>query len=324
MAIRYPSPVIVSFGEESFFLDRDMRGLSNDPDRFIVRVDGSDLEGDHELVSLCETNGLDAQPRLVVVDNAQKVKPEKAMKAFIEGLDPKSTFAVLLLVVRDGKLPAFWAKASEAIVTRREHKKLKTFESNNEVVKFIEEEARKASLKIDSKVANIIYHATGSNLYRVVNEIGKLRILVGDKDPVTVQHLQMLLTVSSGADVWAVVDSAANRDVRGAMNALSSLYKHSPDDPAIPLTYALMRQVERMLVACSLLEKKASEEEIATRIGMHPFRCRSFFLPLARKHSVRSLSEQMQRLCKLDVEIKRAAGPSKRSLVELAVLNLAR
>lgn len=77
-----------------------------------------------------------------------------------------------------------------------------------------------------------------------------------------------------------------------------------------------------MFVACSMLERGSSDEEVATRVGMHPWRCKTFFVPMVRKHTAGSLTRMMQRLCKLDVEIKRTTH-SKRTLLELAVLRFA-
>lgn len=321
MAKRFLSPLVVSFGDEDFFLDRDLDSYRRQPDRAVICVDGSELKGDYELVSICQTQTIDGRPRVIVVDNAQKVKPEKTLKAYVDGLSPKDLSVVLALVVRDSKLAAFWSKLGDKI-TVSERKKFKTFETNNEVVKWIEEEIRRTGLKADSRIANVIYMGTGPDLYRITNEIQKLALLVGEGNSVTVEHLQSVLTASSTVDVWQVVDAAANKDSKKAANLLSSLYKHAADDPSILLAYSLMKQTERMFVAASMLAHRSSEEEIATRISMHPWRCKTFFLPMVRKHSTGSLARTMQELCKLDVEIKRTSF-SKRTLLELAVLKFA-
>jgi DNA polymerase-3 subunit delta len=320
MVVRFLSPVVVSFGDEGFFLDRDLESFRKQSDRVVICVDGEELSGDYELVSICETRTLDVKPRVIVVDNAQKVKPEKALKAYVEKLTPKDLFVVLALVVRDGKLPAFWSKLGDK-ATLQERKKLKTFETNNEVVKWIEE-IRRQGLKGDSRIANVVYMGTGPDLYRITNEIQKLKLLVGAGNTVTVEHLQSILTIGATTDVWQVIDAAANKDRKKAANLLSSLYKYASDDPSILLAYSLMKQAERMFVASVMLGRGSSEEEVATRIGMHPWRCKTFFIPMVRKHTAGSLARMMKELCKLDVEIKRTSH-SKRTLLELAVLRFA-
>lgn len=319
--VRFLSPVVVSFGDEDYFLDQDLADYRNQPDRTVIFLNGPELANDYELVSLCQTQMADLRPRVIVVDNAQKVKAEKSMKAYVDSLSPKNLNVVLALIFRDGKLPAFWTKLGDK-ASLKERKKLKTFETNNEVVKWIDEELRRADLKADSRVANVFYAGTGPNLYRISNEIRKLKLLVGEGNSVTIEHLQSILTVGANVDVWQVIDAAANKDMKKAINLLTSLYKHSSDDPTILLSYSLMKQVERMFVASNMLNRGASEEEIATRVQMHPWRCRTFFLPMVKKHTSAGLGLKMQELCKLDVEVKRTAF-SKRTLIELAVLSLA-
>jgi FMN phosphatase YigB (HAD superfamily) len=65
-----------------------------------------------------------------------------------------------------------------------------------------------------------------------------------------------------------------------------------------------------------------TEEDIAGALGMHPWRCKTFFMPLVQRHKMRDLVSHMTRLRKLDADVKGAAR-SKRTLVELAVLAIA-
>jgi DNA polymerase-3 subunit delta len=320
MAFRFAAPVVVSFGEEDFFLDRDARAFREQPERAVIELDGSETS-EADLVDVCSTVTMDARPRVVVVDNAQGVKPGSVLKAYVEGLDARDVSKVLALVFRSGKLPAFWTKlAGKAQI--REHKKLKTFETNNEVVKWISEEAKSLQLVVDSRIAAILFQVVGADLYRLSSELRKIRLLLDKGGTVTIDHLRLVVSPTATAEPFQVAEAAANKDPKRALDALSMLYKNGADDPTVPVAYSLMRQVEKLMVACALLKKGASDDEIAARLEMHPWRCRTFFIPMAKKHSVASLANVMRELCKLDVEIKRT-GASKRTLLELTVLSLA-
>lgn len=316
---KYPTPIIASFGEEEFFIDRDMRSMMADTARFLVRLDGSDLT-DRDLIGACEAYDIDATPRLVLVDNAEAYKPDKTMKAFIAGLDPSNLFSVLGLFFRTDKLPAFWAKVDPQCIRRREHRKLKTYDNDNEVIGFISSEGKKAGLRLDG-FASAIYRATGPDLYRIVNEIGKLALIAGN-GPVTQEHLDTTLTSSVGVDVWAVIDAAGFRNLRAAMDGISSLYQYASEDPGIPMVYALHRQIERMVIVAAMLSRGASDEEIAGKVGLHVYRCKSHLIPMVRKHTLSGLVQYMQSLCTLDVEAKRATPVARRVLLELALMRL--
>jgi DNA polymerase III subunit delta len=320
----FPSPVVVSFGEESFFLDRDLGSfLAAGQGRRLTSIDGRE-SSESEVLSACETADLEGRERLVVVDNAEKVKFDKAGKAYVAGLSPDDRHVVLALVVRSTKLPAFWAKKDPRIVVLREHRALKSFGSRNDVTAFVETEARRQGLSLDDRVPALLARAVGNDLYRIFSEIRKLRTWLGEGSTVTVERLQATVSVTAGSTVWDVVDAASARDARSAMNALASLYRFASEDPTILLTYSLMKQVERLLVARAAIDKGTPEDEVASRLGIHPYRYRTFFAPLARKHTATSLAENMRRLCRLDAEVKRAPARSKRALVEFAVLHFAR
>ena len=326
MGVRLTSPFIVSFGEEEFLLDRDLQSYRSQPDRTVTILDGDGLE-DHDLVTICETNIIDlddpaaTKPRIVVVDDAQEVKAEKALRAYVEKKDSKDLSVVLALIVRDPKLPSIWTKlGSKGAV--REHKKFKTFETNNEVVKWMLEEARSIGLSLDSRTATGIFQVVGYDLYRISNELQKLLLLAGSGVPVTIEHIKLVLTQGNSVEPYHVADAVAAKDPKKAMNALSSLYRTTGEDPAVPVAYSLMRQVEKLLVARTMLDRGAGPEEVAGQLNMHPWRCKSFFLPLVGKHTRDGLIRAMHRLCKLDVEIK-SGSLSKRTRLELAVLSIA-
>ena len=106
------------------------------------------------------------------------------------------------------------------------------------------------------------------------------------------------------------------------MNSLSVLYKNQGDEALIPVVYALMRQVEKTLIARRLLDKGTSEADVAVALGVKPWILQKSILPQARQHGAKDLVRHMGRLCKLDVDVKGPAR-SKRTLVELAVLAIA-
>ena len=84
---------------------------------------------------------------------------------------------------------------------------------------------------------------------------------------------------------------------------------------------ALIKGVERLFIARSLLDKGVSPDDIAGRMGMHPYRFKKAVLPQAERQTVARLVSNMQMLSRLDVELKRTSH--RRTLVELAVYELA-
>jgi DNA polymerase III delta subunit len=326
MAFRFTTPFIVSFGEESFFLDRDFNEFRDQPNRTVSVVDGDDIS-DSELASVCSTIRVDmddpskTKPRVVVVDNAHKFKPEKALKAYADEREPRNLNCVLALIVRDKKPAAFWGKLGNK-VTLREFHKLKTWENNNEVVKWVQDEAKEMGLTLDSRIANLMFQIAGDDLYRLASELRKLVLLVGPGVAVTVEHLMLVMSHGTTAEPWTVAEATFAKNPKKALNALSALYKHAGDDPALAVLSFMMKQAEKLFVARAMLDQGAAQDDVAARLGMHPFRFKMSLLPQVGKHHQRGLALAMQNLCKLDVDLKRASH-SRRTLLELAILGLA-
>jgi DNA polymerase III delta subunit len=326
MGYRFTTPFVVSFGEAEFFLDRDFNQFRDQPSRSVVVLDGKAVTDD-ELASVCSTMMVDlddtasTKPRVVILDNAHKFKPEKAMKAYAESKGPRDLGCVLAAIVRSEKPLSFWLKLGDK-ATLHEHKKLKTWDNNNEVIKWLQDEAKSMKLGVDSRIAAIMYQIAGDDLYRLSSELRKLLLLLGPGVSVTVDHLKLVMSPGTTAEPWTVSEAAFEKNSKKALNALSSLYKHATEDPSLPVLYAMMRQAERLFVARSLLDRGAAPDDVAARLGMHPYRFKMSLLPLAGKHTLRGLSLAMQNLCKLDVDLKRTSH-SRRTLLELAVLDLA-
>jgi DNA polymerase-3 subunit delta len=324
MGYRFTAPVVVSFGEEPFLLDRDLNSFRDQKQYAVTVLNGSEVT-DAMVVSTCETYQIDFDdptnilPRVVVVDNGHKLKVEKHLKAYLESRDPTDLSSVLAVVMRAATLPAAWAKLGTK-AKLIEHKKFKTWDNNNEVVKWVQEEATRIRLNLDKQIAQSIFQITGDDLYRISSELSKLKLLV-DKATVTVEHLQLVMTYSSTVESWDVAEAAFLRNKKKALNLLSSLYRFAADDPSLMILGALIKGAERIFVARSIMDKGTSVDETAASIGMHPYRFKMSLLPQVEKQTTSRLVHIMQKLCELDVDLKRTSH--RRTLIELAVLDLA-
>lgn len=324
MGYRFTTPVVVSFGEEPFLLDRDLSLFRDQRNYAVTRLDGA-LVSEAAVISACETYEIDyedptnTKPRVVVLDNGHKIKPDKHLKSCLERRDANDVSSVLAVVIRAATVPAFWTKLGSR-VTLIERKKFKTWDDNNEVVKWILEEAKRLKLDLNIQIAKAMFQVDGDDLYRLSSELGKLKLLV-DKSSVTIAHLRLVMTPTSTVESWDVAEAAFLRNPKKALSLLSDLYRYAAEDPSLMILGALIKGVERIFVARSVMDKGAAPDDVAASIGMHPYRFKKSLLPQVEKQTVPRLVKAMQNLCKLDVDLKRTSH--RRTLIELAVLDLA-
>ena len=311
---------VVSFGEEDFFLNRDLEHFKSFSNYILVSLIGSDLS-ESEFISVCETRTLDGSQRVVILDRAEKLKAGKALKAYISKRETLDGLTPVVAIVRSDKLPAIWAEAAKK-GRLREHKKLKSWETQNEVIPWIQGEGKRVGLELDTKISEVLFRRVGSDLQRLSNELQKLSLIVPKGGKVAAEHVNLVVSYSAAVDPYQVIEAASDLNVLKALNLLSRLYLAQGDEIAVPLAYGLMKQVEKLLVARSMIDKGLKDDDIADQIGMHRWRCKNFFLPQARKHEAGKLARMMVRLCGLDMEMKRSSQ-SKRTRLELAIVALA-
>lgn len=328
MGYEFTRPFVVSSGEEEFFLDRDLRDFRDQEDYRVTLLDGQKVS-EAEVVTTCETIFFAYEedpprvwPRAVVVGNGEGLKAGKLLKSYAERVAADDLSTVLAIVIRAKSASAFWTKLGPK-ATLIDHPKLKTLDYNNEVAKWVKAEADRIGLNLSEPLAKAMYGVAGDDLYRLSNELGKLRRYVGPKKAVTGEHLRTVMSESTAVTAKDLAEAALLKNQRKAMNLLSVLYQFSDDEASTSLSINgyLMWATEKLFVVRTLLDQRVSPDDVAARIDMHPYRFQKTLLPQAERQTAKGLLRTMQTLSRLDVELKRTSH--RRTMVELAVLDLA-
>jgi DNA polymerase III delta subunit len=185
----------------------------------------------------------------------------------------------------------------------------------------IKEEADRVGVVLGEGVPLLFLKLLGDNLRATANELHKVVHLIGKDGTVTRELLLSVIAPDSHAEPHEVAEAATSKDVKTALRAVSVLFKSMGDGAAVPVTSALMKQVERLLIARQMADKGDAIDVIATRLEMHKFVLQKSLMPKTQRFTVRELRDQMKHLCRLETQVKGAAR-SKRTLVELAVISI--
>lgn len=312
----------VFYGDESYLLDRAKEKALAWPDREVTALEGKDTtEGD--IVSAMDEFSYDSSERVVLVDNAEKVKLTKYFTKYLndrypEG-QPQDPSTSLVAIVR-GPLPKTWsnpAAKGRAFV----YSKFKPWEEAK-IQKRVNDEAQLLGLTVDPAAFSMLYKVYREDTGRIVNELNKMAFIVGTDKVVTKELVQKVCSKQIPVMPWDISDAAGKKSKRKALTLAGLMFKYEGDNAAVPIVAALMRHVEKLIVARFLLDKGQTPKEIAGAINMAPFVYEKNFAAVVRKHSTDGLRLQMKKLCELETRVKSQA-PSKRTLVDLAILSLA-
>jgi DNA polymerase-3 subunit delta len=314
---------IVVFGGENYLLDREIDKARATERRRITMLDGEDTD-ELELLSILESGTTDG-PQTIIFDNAQNLKlsEESPLTKWVEGKVPGDASTLLVAIVRSEKLTQGWRSLSQQPGAKsKELPKFKPWESDK-IVTWVKTEAANLGVTLEQGVPETLVKTVGMDLYRLSNELRKLAIFVGNGKMIQKDHLKLVVSASPSATQFQVAEAALAKNAVQAMNLLTIMFKNNGEEATVPIVYALMKQIERAIVVRKLLDKGVSDDEIAAAVGMKPWLYKNQLLPSVNRHAFGDLVLHMRRLCKLDVDVKSTAS-SKRTLVELAVLEIAR
>ncbi|OGD38544.1 DNA polymerase III subunit delta [Candidatus Azambacteria bacterium RIFCSPLOWO2_01_FULL_37_9] len=163
---------------------------------------------------------------------------------------------------------------------------------------WIQKEFEKLEAKIESRAISILTQSVGSDLYRLKNEIDKLaayKKLITEKDVVE------MVTPDFHSDIFAVIDAIAKKDKKLALKILNEHIENGESE--IYLLTMIIYQFRNLLRVKSLIEGGVSPDNIAKKIGLHPFVVKKSIIA-SRLFSFEELKNIYQKLFDIDLKIK--------------------
>lgn len=196
--------------------------------------------------------------------------------------------------------------------------KFKTFESNNQIIKWILDEGR--SLNIDlSPVAGALFVSHGKSLRKISSEIRKLAILTSSGDSVRPEIAKALICFSAELSPKGIVDAICEGYTDRAL-AFYDMLQERADETGWIIAY-LQRHVLQYIRIDALIIEKTPINSIIERVGVHPFVYKNVILPRVGLWSRQSLLHSLDIICALDIAHKRGDDSAHLGL-ELEIVRL--
>jgi DNA polymerase-3 subunit delta len=90
----------------------------------------------------------------------------------------------------------------------------------NQVDAWVRQRARDKGITIDPRGTRELIERVGTDLFRLVAEMEKLRVFVGDKAPITADHVRELATPSREYIIFGITEAIFNRDAKRALTII--------------------------------------------------------------------------------------------------------
>ncbi len=183
--------------------------------------------------------------------------------------------------------------------------------------KWIFREVHNRGGKIDFEAVRLLALFVGDDLSRLSREIEKL-VLYANGEKITPSHVSLLVRDTSEANVFEMVDALSARRKGKALR----LYRRLLSDGQAPLAILgmIVRQYRILLMVKSLKEEGLSKEEIASKIGLHPYPVKKA-LQQVGTFTFQDLLSIYDRLLETDYQIKTGESDAEVA-IELLLMSL--
>ena len=308
---RNPPPVVLLKGDEPYFRAQALRAA-----KAIARKRGHDIEihdgasdSEGEIVDSLDSYSLfSGGDKLVIITNAEKIKgKKKSLCACVQ--DPSE--GVIAIFDGKGAVGTPLGKVLNEHAYVYESKKLSPYKGDIE--KWLIKEAHSAGKSLDKNLARAIQNAVGNDLYALRRALTKV-ILHCDGDYIHKDDIRAVLIHTASTQTYELTNAFGARNMRKVLFLVDRFYRHE-DDPTLLLSSALLKHVERLIRAKSLLEYGLDSGDAAKVLGMHPYLFKTSLMPQLKEWKLPKLLDCFDGMCEIDILLK-GSGLNKRVLLE--------
>jgi DNA polymerase III delta subunit len=285
--------VVVIYGEEEFLVERSAHESALSCLSKIIEYKIPDDINSF----ICDTDSYSETPRafLIQIDKEIPNFPKNSSDNFI-----------------------FYSKKKPSLVGVNpsniiEHPKLKTFDDKNEVIKWIISEGNRYNIDL-SRVSNSIFMNCGDNLRKISSEIDKLSYIVQKGHRASPDDIRLSLVFSNSLDPSGIIDSIKMGDVKRAVSIHDKMQSLGEETGWI-ISY-LFKFVSNLYISSILSKIESNPDDIAQKIGIHPFVYKKSIHPYINLWDKSILFESSSKICECDFLHKNGKEISKFLLVE--------
>ena len=287
-------PLYLFYGEERYLIRREIEELAKKfPAEAVSHLDG--ISAPELLEALSVPSLFDPQRLLILTGFDLREIDETLLRALVH-LPPGVTLVLDSPEGLDRRSKIY--KTLEKCAVVREHKMLTEWNSG-EVVTFCLKTASELNKRLTRASAEKLVELSGLNLGRLHMEIEKLATYIGDREEITEEDIEKLVSRES-VDAFKLASALRRRDLPSALRALKKLLWEDREDPHELL--GLIGSQLRTLLKMKVLGRK-SQKEMAEEIGGSSYYIQTLSESLDR-FSIDELSEGLEQLFKADLNLK--------------------
>ena len=294
-------PVYLLFGEEPYYIDElsdyiEANVLSETEKEFNQTIMYGKETDVPTIISYAKRFPMMANYQVVIVKEAQEVKNIENLLSYVEN-PLKST---LLVICHKYKK----IDKRRAIVKRNEKNGV-VFESpklyENKIPDWIRNYLKTRDYSITPKASMLLSEYLGTDLTRIVNEIGKLTINIPADTEINDDHIEKNIGISKEFNIFELQKALGTKNVYKANQIAFYFASNEKDNPLVRTISVLGSFFVKVMAYHSLKDK--SRNSVASALSIHPFFV-SDYQQAAKYYSSQRLTKIISFLREYDLKSK--------------------
>ena len=255
------------YGDEDYlrkqYKDKLVKAICPDGDTMnFNRYEGKDIDIDR-VIDQAETMPFFADKRLILIEDSGFCKSGGEKLADYLGDSSPDTVIILNESAVDKRSRLFKAAGSNGRAVEF------TRQSEETLKKWILGRVRKEKKNIDARALENFLEKTGDDMMTINNELEKLFSYVMNKDTITADDVDRIITVSTSSKVFDMIAAMAEKKQSKALDMYHDLLVHK--ETPFGILALITRQFNMMLQVYELKDDGHSSSHIAKAVGIPPF-----------------------------------------------------
>jgi len=310
--IKSLKPVYLIYGPEKLLLKEALERLKETLSSSSLAFNYEQFDGEtatgSEIIQAAQTLPFASEKRLVVVKNAEKLKPTEQAIIAQYAKNPVETTCLVLVANKVNKDSPIFKAISEQ-KSAYEYKP----PARSQYPQWIEKEFSRRGQKISPEAVKVLLERTGYNLWQLANEIEKVSLYCHNQKKIDLAEITSLVEKTSMSSIFDFLDACGSRNKERALSTFNQLWHELESGHIFGM---LVRHFRLLLKAKVLLEKSVDDQTLIKVLGVKPYeanKCRS----QSRNFSQTELKNAFKFFLEADLAIKSGQQEPKIALENL-------
>lgn len=283
-------------GKEEFLKKREVARAKKVLSSFEVQEFWVSSENKRALQEAIEENSLFASKRLIIVYDANKIKPYAWLERYLEDLIEDK---VVILVETDKGRSLKWFKDLDC-AAEESFSKMKPWD----LPKWMIKDAERNGFSLSEGLASAIQDNVGRDLYKLNNELQKMYLYASPSTNITPEVAQKVLFSGQGFTVFDVFEDWCFGRTEQALKRLANLYEHQRSDPTMKVLGTGLNHIEKLIRMRSLIDQGTTYDQQKKQMGGSPYILKTKTRPQAQNFNIQDLLDIYDAFCKAERRYK--------------------